>query len=139
LKKGVAVYAKVCLEPVINFFEELNVQRKYIPALSSGWLRNPDLILQMSATRSGSFALPSYLKKPHAGLKTAKNIHTATLDEIESLLGLSRQLAKEFIKLRVEKGTVTPDDILSIKGIKPAVAKKAQEVFSFEPSPKKQA
>jgi DNA uptake protein ComE-like DNA-binding protein len=78
-----------------------------------------------------------YVQKPHAGTKTAKNIHTASLDELESFLGISRQAAKEIVKLRVEKTTMSPEDLEKIKGIGAATISKAKEIFSFAPTEEK--
>jgi hypothetical protein len=68
---------------------------------------------------------------PSAGL--LPNIHTATLDEIESLLGVKRGIAKEIIKLRVRHQALTLDLLGSIPGVGARTLSKAETVFSFEP------
>lgn len=74
----------------------------------------------------------SYLNKgPNIPPKII-NIHAATLDELQSFLDVSKNQAKEIIKLRVQKGKLTPKDLLDIKGIGKKTIEKAEEVFSFE-------
>ncbi|WP_306692399.1 ComEA family DNA-binding protein [Bacillus cereus] len=60
------------------------------------------------------------------------NINTASLDELESLLGISRNIAKEIIKLRVKEGELTPELLSNIKGVGPKTVALAQEEFAFE-------
>ncbi|PES81032.1 DNA uptake protein [Bacillus cereus] len=60
------------------------------------------------------------------------NINTASLDELESLLGISRNTAKEIIKLRVKEGELTPELLSNIKGVGPKTVALAQEEFAFE-------
>jgi DNA uptake protein ComE-like DNA-binding protein len=60
------------------------------------------------------------------------NINTASLDELESLLGISRNIAKEIIKLRVKEGELTPELLSNIKGIGTKTVALAQEEFAFE-------
>lgn len=61
------------------------------------------------------------------------NIHNASLDELESLLGVSRSIAKEIVKLRVREREITPELLGSIKGVGSKTISLAQEEFSFEP------
>ena len=75
--------------------------------------------------------LLGYLRKEHVGAKTAINIHSATLDELESLLGISRQVAKEIIKLRVQKPALIPEDLASIRTIGKATIARAGKTFVF--------
>ena len=51
--------------------------------------------------------------------KTSKplNVHTASLDELESVLGINRTIAKEIIKLRVKYGVLEVARLGAIKGI----------------------
>jgi DNA uptake protein ComE-like DNA-binding protein len=80
------------------------------------------------------FCRSTYLKKD-VGIKDKKlNIHTATLDELESMLSISRALAKEIIKLRVEQGILTISDLNAIKGFGPKTVSQAEQLFSFEPA-----
>lgn len=60
------------------------------------------------------------------------NIHSATLDELESILGIKRTITKEIIKLRVENGYVNEEILASIKGVGPKTIIKAKKFFSFE-------
>jgi len=54
------------------------------------------------------------------------------LDEIEIVLGIKRDVAKEIIKLRVKK-PLDEASLISIKGIGPKALEKAKKSFSFEP------
>lgn len=74
----------------------------------------------------------SYLNLNTETPKKVINIHTATLDELQSFLDVSKNLAKEIIKLRVQKGKLIPKDLLDIKGIGKKTIGKAEEIFSFE-------
>jgi hypothetical protein len=60
------------------------------------------------------------------------NIHTASLDELESVLDVSRNIAKTIVKLRVEKGRLNPEDISAINGIGTKTMKKILDVVRFE-------
>jgi tetratricopeptide (TPR) repeat protein len=59
------------------------------------------------------------------------NIHSASLDELQSFLDISKSAAKEIIKLRVQKGILSPNDLSNIKGIGTKTISKAEELFSF--------
>jgi len=59
------------------------------------------------------------------------SINQASLDELESLLGVSRALAKEVVKLRVKDGTLTPEMVGAIPGIGTKTVALAKEAFSF--------
>lgn len=63
---------------------------------------------------------------------TKLNIHRASLDELESILRISRQTAKGIIKLRVDQQILTPELLSHIKGIGPKTISKAKELLSFE-------
>jgi len=60
------------------------------------------------------------------------NIHTATLDELESILSINRNIAKEIIKLRVKNQSLTLEDLKMIPGIGPKTLQMATSSFSFE-------
>ena len=73
-----------------------------------------------------------YLKPVEGKQEKPLNIHTATLDELESVLGVSRAVAKEIVKLRVKLGTLSPKALGQIRGIGLKTVAKAEELFSFE-------
>ncbi|BAZ28235.1 hypothetical protein NIES4074_06660 [Cylindrospermum sp. NIES-4074] len=73
-----------------------------------------------------------YLDKSLVKREAKLNIHTATLDEIESMLNIKRTTAKEIIKLRVEHGTLTPELLATVQGIGSKTVAKSQELFSFD-------
>ncbi|MBW4649459.1 MAG: helix-hairpin-helix domain-containing protein [Kastovskya adunca ATA6-11-RM4] len=75
-----------------------------------------------------------YLKPGEAKLEKPLNIHVATLDELESFLGVSRAVAKEIVKLRVKHSTLTPKALGQIPGIGSKIVAKAEDLFSFEPA-----
>ena len=60
------------------------------------------------------------------------NIHEASLDELQSFLDISKNQAKDIVKMRVIKGRIEPKDLLEIKGIGSKTVKKAEEIFSFD-------
>jgi len=74
-----------------------------------------------------------YLKIGAANSDRRRNIHTATLDELESILGISRTQAKEIIRLRVEYGSLVPVNLGDIKGIGVKTISKAKKLLSFTP------
>lgn len=75
-----------------------------------------------------------YLKPAEGKQEKPLNIHTATLDELESVLGVSRAVAKEIVKLRVKHGTLSPKAMEQIHGIGLKTVTKGEEFFSFEPA-----
>ncbi|GAA5531235.1 helix-hairpin-helix domain-containing protein [Herpetosiphon gulosus] len=77
--------------------------------------------------------LLTYLKQDAKNLSGQINIHTASLDEIESLLGINRKIAKEIIRLRVEHRVLTADLLASLNGIGTKTIQKAIKLFSFDP------
>jgi DNA uptake protein ComE-like DNA-binding protein len=61
------------------------------------------------------------------------NVYTSTIDELESVLGVSRTIAKSIVRVRAESGVVTLDMIGKIRGVGPRTLKRAKEVLSFNP------
>lgn len=59
------------------------------------------------------------------------SIYKATLNEIESLANINRNIAKEIIKLRVAKENITKTDLLEIKGIGDKTATLIEEIFDL--------
>ncbi|HEX8399300.1 MAG TPA: helix-hairpin-helix domain-containing protein, partial [Pyrinomonadaceae bacterium] len=76
----------------------------------------------------------NYLNKDLSQKDKKLNVHTATLDELESVLGISRNLAKEIVKLRVDFGILDLNRIATIKGIGKKTLTLAEQVLSFEPA-----
>ncbi|PEQ53055.1 DNA uptake protein [Bacillus cereus] len=74
-----------------------------------------------------------YLDPSYPTKKEQLNIHKASLDELESLLGVPRSIAKEIVKVRVREGEITPEILGKIKGVGSKTISLAQEEFSFEP------
>lgn len=77
--------------------------------------------------------LLDYVKGPRNQDRSKQNIHSASLDQIESVLGTRRSIAKEIIKLRVEHAVLDGRLLATIKGIGPKTLARAKERFSFEP------
>ena len=73
-----------------------------------------------------------YLKAAQVSHPEQLNIHTASLDELESLLGVSRSIAKDIIRLRVEHGVIDEQLLSSIRGIGAKTLARARDSFSFE-------
>lgn len=78
--------------------------------------------------------LLGYLAVSRQDTRGKLNIHTATLDEIESLLGTNRAIAKEIVKLRVQHGVLTPDILGQVKGVGSKTIANAKAAFSFMPA-----
>lgn len=76
--------------------------------------------------------LLGYLDKGVVKKEGIININIATLDELESILGVNRKIAKQIIKMRVEYGALTPELLANIQGIGAKTLAKAQELFSFD-------
>lgn len=74
-----------------------------------------------------------YLKRDSGSEKKKLNIHTASIDELESVLNISRNLAKEIVKLRVEYGVIDSARLATIKGIGQKTLTLAEQVLSFDP------
>lgn len=74
-----------------------------------------------------------YLRRDESHKPQKLNIHTASLDELESVLPIKRDLAKEIIKLRVQLGVLHLEDLEKIKGIGPKIISIAKEQLSFDP------
>lgn len=74
-----------------------------------------------------------YLVIDNSLKKQKLNIHTATLDELESILGVNRSIAKEIIKLRVAHRIVDSKLLSTIKGVGAKTISSAEEQLSFEP------
>jgi len=66
-------------------------------------------------------------------VKETLNIHTATLDELESIGNISRTIAKEIVRVRVEKGIITLEDLKTIPKIGAKMLLTIQQKFSFNP------
>jgi len=60
------------------------------------------------------------------------NINTASLDDIEVLLDVSRTIAKEIYKVRVQDGYIDLDMLSKINGIGKKTLEKAQSVFIID-------
>jgi DNA uptake protein ComE-like DNA-binding protein len=60
------------------------------------------------------------------------NIHKASLDELESVLNVKRSVAKAIVRLRAERGEITPQILRSIPGLGPKTLARIQECASFE-------
>lgn len=72
-----------------------------------------------------------YLDKEKA-VKENLNIQTATLDELQSFLNITKNTAKEIVKLRVKIGGITIRDLKKIKGIGEKTLKSAVEVYGLK-------
>jgi DNA uptake protein ComE-like DNA-binding protein len=73
-----------------------------------------------------------YYDMPIKDTQQKINIHTATLDELEAVLDIKRNIAKEIVKMRVAKKRLTPNDISAIRGVGSKTMTKIVEVVSFE-------
>lgn len=60
------------------------------------------------------------------------DINLATIDEIEALLGVNRNIAKEIFKYRVKEGTLDCESLSKIVGVGPKTIQKAKQEFSID-------
>lgn len=74
--------------------------------------------------------LLGYLDTKKSSTSGKFDIQTASLDEIESVLGVSRNNAKEIIKLRVNHGKITLNLLSSLKGIGAKTLNKMKEFIA---------
>ena len=69
---------------------------------------------------------------PSATSKTTKpSIATASLDEIEALLNVKRDVAKPIVIARVKNSGLTIEQLKEVKGVGPKTLETAKEVFEF--------
>lgn len=68
---------------------------------------------------------------PNKSKKPTANINTSSLDELESVLGVSRKIAKEIVKARVQEGQLTEKTLAKVPGVGPKTLKKAKEVYGL--------
>lgn len=73
-----------------------------------------------------------FISEEEAPTRNSINIQTATLDELESLLDISRKVAKEIVKMRISEDEITLEILGTINGIGPKKLKKAAEIFGLD-------
>lgn len=64
--------------------------------------------------------------------KGRPDINTATIDELEALLSISRNTAKEIFKYRIKEGSIDVDSLSKISGVGPKTILKAREEFIID-------
>lgn len=69
-------------------------------------------------------------EKPESAGKP--DINLATIDEIEALLGVNRNIAKEIFKYRVKEGALDCESLSRIAGIGPKTIQKAKQEFIID-------
>ncbi|NSX08531.1 helix-hairpin-helix domain-containing protein [Pseudomonas lini] len=62
---------------------------------------------------------------------TTFDVNTATLDELEALLNVSRNTAKEIIRARVQYGGLDKDSLSKVKGVGSKAMSRAVEAFNL--------
>jgi DNA uptake protein ComE-like DNA-binding protein len=75
-----------------------------------------------------------YMKRDSSARDKKLNIHTASVDELESVLNISRNLAKAIVRLRVDYGVLDTARLATIKGMGQKTLALAEQVLSFEPA-----
>jgi DNA uptake protein ComE-like DNA-binding protein len=60
------------------------------------------------------------------------DINSASIDELEALLGVNRNIAKEIFKHRVKEGGLDCDSLANIGGVGPKTIQKAKQEFIIE-------
>lgn len=63
--------------------------------------------------------------------KGKKDINEASLDEMEAAMGISRAVAKEIIKVRINDGRLSKKALMAVKGVGVKAIEKAEAAFSF--------
>lgn len=74
--------------------------------------------------------LVGYMGASHK-VATLVDINTATIDELEALLDVSRNTAKEIIKARVQLGSLDKNSLPKVKGVGAKTMLKAIEAFNL--------
>lgn len=69
-------------------------------------------------------------EKPESAGKP--DINLATIDEIEALLGVNRNIAKEIFKYRVKEGALDCESLSKIGGVGPKTIQKAKQEFAID-------
>lgn len=69
-------------------------------------------------------------EKPESSGKP--DINSATIDEIEALLGVNRNIAKEIFKYRVKEGALDCESLSKIGGVGPKTIQKAKQEFTID-------
>ncbi|MDO7439686.1 helix-hairpin-helix domain-containing protein [Acinetobacter baumannii] len=75
--------------------------------------------------------LLDYLDSSAITQSTKPNIATASLDELEALLNIKREVAKAIVIARVKCNGLTLEQLKEVKGVGPKTLVTAQEVFEF--------
>lgn len=75
--------------------------------------------------------LLDYLDPSAITQSTKPNIATASLDELEALLNIKREVAKAIVIARVKCNGLTFEQLKEVKGVGPKTLTMAQEVFEF--------
>lgn len=72
-----------------------------------------------------------YMKEKRASAGKP-DINLATIDEIEALLGVNRNTAKEIFKFRVKEGALDCESLSKIGGVGPKTIQKAKQEFTID-------
>ncbi|ENV96331.1 hypothetical protein F937_00031 [Acinetobacter calcoaceticus ANC 3680] len=75
--------------------------------------------------------LLDYLDPSTASQSSKPNLATASLDEIEVLLEVNRNIAKEIYKARIKNGGLTLEQLGAVKGVGAKTLARAKEFFEF--------
>ena len=73
-----------------------------------------------------------YLDTDIAPKKEKPEINKASIDELEALLGVTRNVAKEIFKFRLKEGCLDCATLATVSGVGPKTVKKAKEEFEIE-------
>jgi len=77
--------------------------------------------------------LLDYLRTSSPTASGKLNVYTASIDELESVLGVSRSIAKAIIRARAENEEVTIELIGKIRGVGPKTFRRIADTVVFAP------
>jgi DNA uptake protein ComE-like DNA-binding protein/uncharacterized coiled-coil protein SlyX len=73
----------------------------------------------------------SYLKTEPNSKSSKPDINNASIDELEVLLGVNRNVAKEIFKYRIKEGCIDCQSLSSINGVGPKTLQRAKDEFEI--------
>ncbi|MGL0931731.1 ComEA family DNA-binding protein [Vibrio vulnificus] len=76
--------------------------------------------------------LLGYLAKKPTGQSSKIDINEASIDQLEALLGVGRNIAKEIFKYRIKEGYINKVSLRTIPGVGEKTLQKAELEFEID-------